>query len=155
MSKAIVHSASSARKFGGKPEDYLAIHNFMDSSKGALSDNRHRAILHSSFACAPGGIIEMAFGVTITNSDGKEVSTRDIAEMHILEDFGNRFIPSLQDWLGNMPIEPWMSNSPNDVPPSHKNIRPKKKLQKTARDDEDVLNRVLDRRQNKPSELID
>ena len=36
MSKPIYHARSSARLFGGTPEDYLPIHDFMDISKGAV-----------------------------------------------------------------------------------------------------------------------
>jgi len=30
MAHPILHSKSSAKKFGGKPEDYLHIHNWFD-----------------------------------------------------------------------------------------------------------------------------
>jgi hypothetical protein len=35
------------------------------------------------------------------------VHVRDIAEQHVLEDLG--FIPSLNDWLREMPSQPWMA----------------------------------------------
>lgn len=38
------HARNSARKFGGMPEDYIEIHNFMDVSKSAHADVRHRAV---------------------------------------------------------------------------------------------------------------
>jgi len=43
------HARSSAAKYGGFPDDYLAIHDYMDSTKSAVPDVRHRAILHSAF----------------------------------------------------------------------------------------------------------
>jgi len=46
MAHPIKHAESSARKFGGKAEDYLAIHNWFDESKAFLSDFRHRALRH-------------------------------------------------------------------------------------------------------------
>lgn len=101
--KPWIHSKSSAKKYGGKPEDYLDIHQFMDSSKAALADVRHRALLHSSFGCF---IAEQLFGVIRKNSAGKEYSPRDVAEDHCIEDLG--FIPSVEKWLGNMKIEQWM-----------------------------------------------
>lgn len=101
--KPFIHAKNSANKFGGKPEDYLAIHDFMDSSKAVVPDMRHRAIFHSAFGCF---IVEKVFGTTIVNSDGDEVSTRDIAEEHILEDLGR--IPTLQDWLNEMQFKEWM-----------------------------------------------
>lgn len=75
----------------------------MDWSKSALADVRHRAIFHSAFGIY---IVEKVFGETITNSDDKEVSVRDIAEQHVMEDLG--FIPSLEKWLEKLPIEDWM-----------------------------------------------
>jgi hypothetical protein len=106
MSKALIHARSSARKYGGKPEDYLAIHEKMDSTKSAHAEVTHRCVFHSAFGIY---IIEDIFGRTLTNSDGKEVFVRDIAEQHVLEDLG--FIPSLSDWLREMPAEPWMAGA--------------------------------------------
>ncbi len=108
MAKPWIHAVSSARKFGGKPEDYIAIHNHMDSTKGAVADNRHRAVTHNAWYIAPDGPLELAFGVTLTNSDGKDIPVRTIAEQHILEDFGG-FIPTLQDFLCEMEYKPWMN----------------------------------------------
>lgn len=98
MANAHIHSKSSVRKFGGKLEDYLDIHIKMDCSKAYISDNRHRALTHNSFWIHE--VMIKIFGYTITNSDGKEVSVKDICEMHILEDFGMRFIPTAQDYFG-------------------------------------------------------
>lgn len=150
MSKPYIHAKNSVRKFGGKINDYLEIHNTMDSSKSIIGDNRHRAIFHHSF-----GIFAMEkihginyeklqklkdkhgwsqeeiddildfkkdSGVVIRNSQGKEVSVRDIAEQHILEDFGMKFIPSPQDYLQEMEMKDWMNNGQNSVPSSFKKI---------------------------------
>jgi hypothetical protein len=71
-------------------------------------------------------IIEKIFGHLITNSDGKQVSTRDIAEQHVLEDFGNRFIPTVCDYLGDLEFVDWMNGTLNknkeSVPRSFKKI---------------------------------
>lgn len=123
MSKPYLHAKSSARKFGGKTEDYLPIHQLMDSSKGCFPDNRHRVLTHNSWFIAPNGPLELIFGVTITNSDGKEVSVRDLGEQHIQEDFGQRFIPSVDDYLSEMTPRPWMSNAFNDYPNSYRKIK--------------------------------
>ena len=50
-------------------------------------------------------------GVHILNSNGKKVHVRDIAEQHVMEDFRNRFIPSLNDYLSNMSLQMWMDNA--------------------------------------------
>lgn len=102
--KPHLHANASVGYFGGKPEDYLAIHNFIDSSKAHFSDIRHRALLHNGFGCF---LAEQLYGVTITNSGGKIVSVRDVAEKHIMEDLGR--IPSVQDYLQHMTIQTWMS----------------------------------------------
>lgn len=123
MSKPYIHAVSSARRFGGVPEDYLLIHNLMDSSKGAIADNRHRVLTHTSWFLSE--ILERVFGVTITNSAGRVVSVRDVGEQHILEDFGGRFIPTPQDYIENMEFADWMQNG-KGVPPSSAKLEEKR-----------------------------
>lgn len=101
--KPYLHAKSSAKKYGGVPADYLPIHDFMDSSKACHASVKHRAILHNSFGIF---LAERVFGHNITNSDGKEVSVRDVAEQHVIEDLGA--IPSLDDWLECMELQEWM-----------------------------------------------
>lgn len=65
MAHPLFHAKSSARKYGGKPGDYLAIHNWFDESKSHMGDVRHRALRHHAegiFLC------EKLFGVSITNT---------------------------------------------------------------------------------------
>ena len=130
MSKPWIHAKNSARKFGGVPEDYLPIHNLMDSSKGAIADNRHRTLTHNSWFIGADGPLEKIFGPVIINSSGREVSVRDIGEQHILEDFGMKFIPTAQDYLQEMEIKDWMNNGKKGVPSSFKKIE-KTKVTKT------------------------
>jgi hypothetical protein len=104
VSKPYVHAQSSVKRYGGKVEDYLPIHERIDSTKSAHAEVTHRCVFHSAFGIY---IIEEIFGRFITNSDGKQVFVRDIAEQHVLEDLG--FIPSLSDWLKEMPPQPWMA----------------------------------------------
>lgn len=104
--KPLQHARNSVRKYGGKPEDYQAIHDFFDSSKATLPDMRHRAILHSSFGIF---VLERVFGTYITNSSGRQVCVRDIGEDHVIEDLG--FIPTPEKWLKNLPQEDWMFGS--------------------------------------------
>jgi hypothetical protein len=115
--KPYEHAVSSARRFGGKPEDYLAVHNWLDESKRCLADVRHRALRHhaegifqaeqffGALRAAREGLGELP--VTLRNSDGREVSIRDVAEQHVLEDLG--WIPTVQDWLGGLPLKLWMT----------------------------------------------
>jgi hypothetical protein len=106
MSKAMIHARNSARRWGGKAEDYIDIHEKMDSTKSAHAEVTHRCVFHSAFGIY---LIEDIFGRAITNSDGKEIFVRDVAEQHVLEDLG--FIPSLSDWLKEMPSQPWMAGA--------------------------------------------
>jgi hypothetical protein len=115
VSKPYIHAKNSARKWGGKPEDYLPIHDFMDSSKSTLPDWRHRALTHTSWFLST--VLEKVFGHNITNSDGKEVSVRDIGEQHCMEDFGG-VIPSAEDFLSEMELKDWMGGK--GKPPSQR-----------------------------------
>lgn len=114
--KAFLHGKIHAKKYGGRPDDYADIDDFIDSTKQAVADVRHRAILHSAFGCF---LVEKVFGRVRTNSDGKEYSPRDVAEDHIQQDLG--FIPSMEQYLNNMTIQPWMSGT------EKKNVRTNRK----------------------------
>jgi len=46
MAHSYHHAVSSARKFGGVPEDYTAVHSWLDRSKEIVADFRHRALRH-------------------------------------------------------------------------------------------------------------
>lgn len=131
MSKPYIHALSSARRFGGTPDDYIDIHNLMDSSKSAIADNRHRALTHNAWFI--GTILEKVFGVTRKNSGGKTYSVRDIGEQHVLEDYGMKFIPSAQDFLAEMDYRDWMQNG-KGAPPSFAKIYKRDKVQKAMVD---------------------
>jgi hypothetical protein len=101
--KPYIHAQNSVRKHGGRPEDYLPIHDFLDMSKAAHADMRHRAILHNSLGPY---ICERVFGHTLINSDGRTVHVRDLAEEHIIEDMGR--IPAVSEYLDGMPMYDWL-----------------------------------------------
>ena len=103
MAHPLKHAESSARRFGGRAEDYLPIHNWFDESKAFMADFRHRALRHHAegiFLC------ERIFGVAITNSEGKQIPVRYIGEQHVREDLGR--IPTAQDWLSQIKPACWM-----------------------------------------------
>lgn len=112
MAQSYVHAQVSARHFGGVPEDYLAIHEFIDSSKKTIADPRHRSMYHNT--TGP-WLVQEIFGhfITITDKDGqpKQVLTLEIAENHIVEDLG--WIPSPADWLSCMECKVWMGGRRN------------------------------------------
>jgi hypothetical protein len=131
MAKPYVHAVSSARRWGGVPEDYLPVHDFMDSSKAVFPDNRHRALTHNAWFLSV--VLERVFGPTLTNADGRVVSVRDVGEQHVLEDFGGRFIPSAQDYLEALAMEPWMNGG--GVPPSRVRVEASKTVRTIRMDD--------------------
>lgn len=105
--EALVHAKLSVAKNGGHVDDYLPIHEFIDSSKFHVADARHRALLHSSFGL---DLAMQVFGSYIEiehDNHTKKVSVKSIVEDHIIQDLGK--IPSVQDYLQHMKIETWMS----------------------------------------------
>lgn len=104
------HALSSVKHWGGVPEDYQPIHNWFDESKSILADFRHRALRHHAEGI---WMAEKVFGVTITNSAGKQVPVRLIGEQHVKDDLGR--IPSFADWARLIRPEPWMARSNHPV----------------------------------------
>ena len=111
MAHPLHHAESSARKFGGTPSDYQAIHNWFDASKAHLALFTHRALRHHTQ-----GIFEAerVFGAVATNSAGRDVPVRWIGEQHVREDCQGR-IPSLADWFTRIQPEAWMANGHIDL----------------------------------------
>ena len=127
MANPYHHAVSSAKKWGGVPEDYQHIHDWFDASKECWADFRHRALRHHAqgiFEC------ERVFGhaITITGSKslrwfekifeffgykiktGRKIPVRWIGEQHVKEDCG--FIPSMQDWFQHIKPQKWMGEPP-------------------------------------------
>jgi hypothetical protein len=131
------HARNSVKKYGGEPEDYLPIHNFMDVSKSAFADMRHRAIFHNSLGPY---VVERVFGMPLTKLDQaaekfdwsedekaavmgllREAKTENACSM--INSDGARVqvrdvaedhviedlgrIPPLADWLKNMQMQTW------------------------------------------------
>lgn len=112
--KPLLHAKISVKKFGGKEEDYIDIHNWFDSTKEHIADATHRMVLHNAFGiflCEQvfGEIIETNKGFKrmpyITNSSGKQISVRDVAEQHVIDDLGH--IPSLEKCMEGLPMHSW------------------------------------------------
>ena len=109
-----IHASNSARKYGGMPEDYLEIHQFMDSAKEHLGTIIHRLILHNTFGVSLaekmfGDIVQTGTGKFVkqnfvTNSDGKKVFIRDIAQDHVLEDLHGK-IRTLSQQFESITVE--------------------------------------------------
>ncbi len=109
------HALSSFKRFGGRVEDYLALHSWFDATKAHVADARHRCLRHQSLGIF---IAEQKFGVTIEDSSHNPIPTRALAEQHVQEDFS--FIPSVQQCFQNLPLERWMlENYDSDTPSVH------------------------------------
>jgi len=122
-----IHAELSAKRFGGVPQDYIDIHELMDSSKAAYSNNAHRILTHNSWFVVT--ILPKVFGHMRTNSEGKKYPVKDVGEYHILEDFKMRFIPTVQDYIEDMGVPDWVNNGggvPNRL--KNKKIKEQNKL---------------------------
>lgn len=112
------HAVSAARKWGGAPEDYIEIEEFIDSSKKIIGDARHRSLYHHTEGV---WLCQRIFGrvLNVQREHGAvDVPVRLIAERHVLEDLG--WLPSPADYIGGMPIKTWMSGAQRKtLPLSH------------------------------------
>lgn len=126
------HAKASARKWGGTPDQYIEIHEFIDSSKRIIGDVRHRSMYHHTegvWLCqrifgrtiTVGGRVPIAPELTLLESDEattrpafeyedhgpiRQVPVRLIAELHIEQDLG--WLPSPKDYIDGMILKPWM-----------------------------------------------
>ena len=103
MSHCHYHALSSVRRWGGNAEDYLPLHQWFDESKKIIAEPRHRALRHHAEGIF---LLETIFGVTIRNSDGRDIPVRLIGEQHVAEDLGR--IPSFADWARLIQPMPWI-----------------------------------------------
>lgn len=101
------------KRWGGKVEDYLAIHELIDSPKATMNNNSSRLLTHNTWFAYH--IVPKIFGYNITNSDGRSVDVVDIAMLHIAEDFRMKFVPTLEDYLKHLTLPSWIHNGVKDV----------------------------------------
>lgn len=109
----MIHAKSSVKRWGGKVEDYIQLHEILDSPKATMNNNTSRMLTHNTWFVYH--IIPKIFGYNITNSDGKSVDTVDIAMLHVAEDFRMKFVPTVQDYLKHMEVQPWMCNGVKEL----------------------------------------
>jgi hypothetical protein len=113
MANPLIHSKSSVKRWGGSVKDYLPIHELIDSPKATMNNNSSRLLTHNTWFAYT--IIPKIFGYNIINSDGKSVDTIDIAMLHIAEDFRMKFVPTPQDYLKHLEVQPWMNNGVKEL----------------------------------------
>ena len=94
---SIMHCRISQQRWGGEIDDYLPLHDLIDSTKSLCSDGRHR-ILHTLWGV--NNVIVPIVGHTLINADGKAINVKDLCERdHLLVDYNKRFIPTLSDFV--------------------------------------------------------
>lgn len=108
MANPLIHSKSSVKRWGGKVEDYLPLHELIDSPKATMNNNSVRLLTHNTWFAYH--IMPKIFGYNIINSDGKSVDVVDITMLHIAEDFRMKFVPTPQDYLKHLEVQAWMCN---------------------------------------------
>tara|TARA_B100000085_G_C18512067_1_gene500086 strand:- start:691 stop:1110 length:420 start_codon:yes stop_codon:yes gene_type:complete len=114
MSHAWHHAVSSAKEYGGIPEDYVKIHEWFDAPKEHIPDFRSRMFRHHTQGIS---VAISVFGPSILNSDGVKIPTQWICEQHMIEDFGR--IPRPEDWVKNLTrleTESWMAANARSGP---------------------------------------
>lgn len=89
------HARSSAKKWGGDPEEYMFIHQWFDETKAWVGHSDHRMFRHHSEGIFQA---EEIFGEYFTNTVGKKVMVRYVGEQHVKEDCNN-YIPSAKEWI--------------------------------------------------------
>lgn len=95
--KPLQHAQISQKKHGGKWQDYIEIHNFLDSSKAACAHFKHRFFLHHAEGIELGIKI---FGQNLVNSEGKSIATRQLLTEHLIEDVGK--VVTVEDWARDL-----------------------------------------------------
>ncbi len=95
--KPLQHAQISAKTYGGKWQDYIEVHNFLDSSKATCAHFKHRFLLHHIEGIELGVRI---FGETLTNSENETIETHRLLTDHLIEDVG-RIVP-VEDWARDM-----------------------------------------------------
>lgn len=102
---AAIHSQLSAKRRGGTPEDWYAIHDMMDWSKEVESTNAHRSFSHHMAFVKR--VMVPIWGHTIQLTGGGTANLKDTLEQdHLLADFGDRFIPTVADYVGLVADDP-------------------------------------------------
>src|SRR5579885_1584730 len=98
------HCLHSCERFGGRPDDYLPLHQFLNSARTVLPDKASRCVLHNAWGI---DLVVRCLGTTFRrSSDHIQTSTRQVAEMHILRDLGA--IPTMLEAVRTVPLAKWM-----------------------------------------------
>lgn len=95
--KPLQHAQISQKSYGGNWNDYIEVHDFLDSSKATCAHFKHRFLLHHQEGIELGARI---FGETLFNSENREISVREILTDHLIEDIGR--LVSVDTWARDL-----------------------------------------------------
>jgi hypothetical protein len=101
--KPLQHARITAHRYGGRWQDWIAIHDWIDRSKIIFPSMQHRMFLHSDFG---EWLAVRIHGEAISAEDGTLISTRGLFHDHQVEDLGR--VVSLEEWLGEVNADYWM-----------------------------------------------
>jgi hypothetical protein len=105
--KPLQHARISAHRYGGRWQDWIGIHDWIDRSKMIFPSMQHRMFLHSDFG---EWLTLRIHGEAIKGADGTVVSTIDLFRDHQLEDLGRTVL--LAEWLSETKREYWTRRRP-------------------------------------------
>ena len=95
--KPLQHAQISQKNHGGKWQDYINVHNFLDSSKASCAHFKHRFLLHHAEGIEIGVKI---WGQNLVNSEGKSIEIRQLLTEHLIEDVGK--VVTVEDWARDL-----------------------------------------------------
>jgi hypothetical protein len=100
--KPLQHARITAHRYGGKWQDWIAIHDWIDRSKAIFPSMQHRMLLHSDFG---GWLAARIHGEAIGSKDGTVIPTSDLFRDHQVEDLGR--VVTLAEWLHEINTDYW------------------------------------------------
>jgi hypothetical protein len=100
--KPLQHARITAHRYGGKWQDWIAIHDWIDRSKAIFPSMQHRMLLHSDFG---EWLAVRIHGEAIGSKDGTVIPTRDLFRDHQVEDLGR--VVTLAEWLHEINADYW------------------------------------------------
>lgn len=113
--KPLQHAQISAHRYGGRWQDWIDIHGWIDSSKTLFASMQHRMLLHSDFGA---WLAPLVFGEIITAGDAS-ARTADLFADHQLEDLGRTY--ALSEWLRE--VRPDARPAPRRTPRGLEGVR--------------------------------
>ena len=100
--KPLQHARITAHLYGGKWQDWIAIHDWIDRSKAIFPSMQHRMLLHSDFG---EWLVVRIHGEAIGSKAGTVIPTRDLFRDHQVEDLGR--VVTLAEWLHEINTDYW------------------------------------------------